>query len=87
MTNLTIAHQPPGETCDTTSLFCELIARDTEYASIAKRELMRRKDIDWEAVYTSFLPRIFHFFCYKVGDEQIAEDLTSITFEKAWISR
>jgi len=48
---------------------------------------MSRKDIDWEAVYTSFLPRIFHFFCYKVGDEQIAEDLTSITFEKAWISR
>jgi len=48
---------------------------------------MNRKDIDWEAVYTSFLPRIFHFFCFKVGDEQIAEDLTSITFEKAWISR
>ena len=48
---------------------------------------MSRKDIDWEAVYTSFLPRIFHFFCYKVGDEQIAEDLTSITFEEAWVSR
>ena len=48
---------------------------------------MSRTDIDWEAVYSTFLPRIFHFFCYKVGDVQVAEDLTSITFEKAWTSR
>lgn len=48
---------------------------------------MNRKDIDWEEVYSSFVQRIFHFFCYKVGDVQLAEDLTAITFEKAWVSR
>ncbi len=33
------------------------------------------------------LPRVFHFFFYKVGDTLIAEELTSITFEKAWSGR
>jgi RNA polymerase sigma-70 factor, ECF subfamily len=44
-------------------------------------------EIDWEGVYTALLSRIFHFFCYKVGDPQLAEELTAITFEKAWASR
>lgn len=45
------------------------------------------QDIDWEEVYDIFLPKIFHFFCYKVGDPQVAEELSAITFEKAWTSR
>ena len=48
---------------------------------------MRTGDIDWEEVYDAFIPRIFHFFCYKVGDPLTAEELTSATFEKAWASR
>jgi len=38
-------------------------------------------------VYDAFLPRLFYFFCYKVGDPQVAEELTAVTFEKAWRSR
>jgi RNA polymerase sigma-70 factor, ECF subfamily len=45
------------------------------------------ENIDWREVYDLLLPRVFHFFFYKVGDQIIAEELTAITFEKAWISR
>lgn len=38
----------------------------------------------WRAIYDEYLPRVFHFMCYKVGNVQVAEDLTAITFEKAW---
>jgi RNA polymerase sigma-70 factor (ECF subfamily) len=38
----------------------------------------------WRAFYDQYLPRVFHFMCYKVGNVQIAEDLTATTFEKAW---
>lgn len=43
--------------------------------------------VDFETVYQSELPRIYNFFRYRVGDEQIAEDLTAETFEKAWRHR
>ena len=39
---------------------------------------------DFEAVYQAELPRVYNFFRYRVGDDQIAEDLTAETFEKAW---
>jgi len=45
------------------------------------------EDINWEEVYDTFLSRLYHFFCYKVGDSQVAEELTAVTFEKAWKSR
>jgi len=41
-------------------------------------------DKTWRAIYDQYLPRVFHFMCYKVGHVQIAEDLTATTFEKAW---
>lgn len=44
-------------------------------------------ELDWQEVYTSSLPKIFHYFCYRVGNSSVAEDLTAITFEKAWKSR
>ncbi len=40
--------------------------------------------IDWESVYNILLPRVYNFFRYRVGDDAVAEDLTSKTFEKAW---
>jgi len=43
--------------------------------------------INWKDVYDQLLPRVFHFFFYKTGDKLTAEELTSITFEKAWTSR
>jgi RNA polymerase sigma-70 factor (ECF subfamily) len=44
-------------------------------------------DVDWDALYRRELPRIYNFFRYRTGDSALAEDLTSITFEKAWRAR
>ena len=44
-------------------------------------------EADWDALYTEQLPRVYNFFRYRVGDGPEAEDLTSITFEKAWRAR
>jgi RNA polymerase sigma-70 factor (ECF subfamily) len=45
------------------------------------------READWDALYELELPRIYNFFRYRVGDGPEAEDLTSITFEKAWRAR
>jgi RNA polymerase sigma-70 factor (ECF subfamily) len=44
-------------------------------------------DVEWDAVYERELPRIYNFFRYRIGDDTLAEDLTSATFEKAWRGR
>ena len=44
-------------------------------------------DMDWETVYAEQLPRVYNYFRYRVGNEAVAEDLTSRTFEKAWRER
>jgi RNA polymerase sigma-70 factor (ECF subfamily) len=43
--------------------------------------------VDFEVLYQEELPRVYNFFRYRVGDDQIAEDLTAETFEKAWRNR
>ena len=43
--------------------------------------------IDWDAVYRDELPRVYNFHRYRVFNQATAEDLTSITFEKAWRAR
>jgi RNA polymerase sigma-70 factor (ECF subfamily) len=48
---------------------------------------IQREPLDWSAVYTDQLPRVYNYFRYRVTDEALAEDLTSQTFEKAWRSR
>jgi RNA polymerase sigma-70 factor (ECF subfamily) len=45
------------------------------------------RETDWDAIYEEQLPRVHNFFRYRVGDRTVAEDLTSITFEKAWRAR
>jgi RNA polymerase sigma-70 factor (ECF subfamily) len=45
------------------------------------------EEIDWEAIYREYLPRIYNFFRYRLGDRALAEDLTAATFEKAWRGR
>ena len=45
------------------------------------------EEIDWEGTYREYLPRIYNFFRYRVGDRRLAEDLTAATFEKAWRGR
>jgi len=42
---------------------------------------------DWETVFAEQLPRVYNFLRYRLGDETLAEDLTSRTFEKAWRAR
>lgn len=42
---------------------------------------------DWDAVYAEQLPRVYNFLRYRTGDEALAQDLTSRTFEKAWRQR
>jgi RNA polymerase sigma-70 factor (ECF subfamily) len=34
-------------------------------------------------LYDEFMPKVYRFIHYKVNDEQVTEDLTSIVFEKA----
>ena len=45
------------------------------------------RDADWDALYADQLPRVYNYFRYRVGDGAVAEDLTSLTFEKAWVAR
>jgi RNA polymerase sigma-70 factor (ECF subfamily) len=44
-------------------------------------------EVDWDEVYAEQLPRVYNFFRYRVGNGPVAEDLTSVTFEKAWRGR
>ncbi|HET7009182.1 MAG TPA: sigma-70 family RNA polymerase sigma factor [Anaerolineales bacterium] len=43
--------------------------------------------LDWEAAYLELLPKVFRFLWFRVGERQLAEDLASTTFEKAWRKR
>lgn len=45
------------------------------------------EEIDWEVTYREYLPRVYNFFRYRLGDRALAEDLTAATFEKAWRGR
>ncbi len=44
-------------------------------------------EMDWEVAYREYLPRVYNFFRYRVGDQSFAEDLTADVFEKAWRGR
>ena len=44
-------------------------------------------EADFEQWYRALLPRVYNFFRFRVGNDSIAEDLTSETIEKAWRSR
>lgn len=52
-----------------------------------KSGIATENEIDWHALYLELLPRIFHYFAYRVGNVQMAEDLASTTFERAWDRR
>ena len=47
----------------------------------------RARATDWEARFAEELPRVYNFFRYRLRDARAAEDLTSVTFEKAWRAR
>jgi RNA polymerase sigma-70 factor, ECF subfamily len=56
-----------------------------EKAKIADSASTRK--IDWAAVYEELLPKVYHYFCLRIGDRIEAEDLTAATFERAWRDR
>jgi RNA polymerase sigma-70 factor, ECF subfamily len=44
-------------------------------------------ELDWDALYSDQLPRIYNYFRFRVGADADAEDLTAHTFERAWRAR
>ena len=45
------------------------------------------EELDWDALYTQQLPRVLNYFRFRFGRHVDAEELTSRTFEKAWLGR
>lgn len=56
-------------------------------AMLFKKEKAKGSEVHWGSVYQEYLPRIYNFFRFRVGDDAVAEDLTSAAFEKAWRAR
>jgi RNA polymerase sigma-70 factor (ECF subfamily) len=50
-------------------------------------ELLAPGEVDWDAVYSEQLPRIYNYFRFRVRRQADVEDLTAQTFEKAWRAR
>ena len=64
------------------------IAREPEGIAARWRPwVLPARESDWDALYGAHLPRIYNYFRYRVGDGPDAEDLTAVTFEKAWRHR
>jgi RNA polymerase sigma-70 factor (ECF subfamily) len=63
-----------------------MAAEDALFARMEARSVPVAQP-DWDAVYAEELPGVYNFFRYRVGDGPVAEDLTSMTFEKAWRAR
>jgi RNA polymerase sigma-70 factor (ECF subfamily) len=54
----------------------------------AKKGLFNRIDtIDWDQVVRSDFPKVFNYFRFCGLDDDISEEMTSTTFEKAWRAR
>src|SRR5688572_26825878 len=52
-----------------------------------RKSIVRTREVDWEAAYHKDVPRLYNFFRYRVGNNDVAEELTAETFEKAWRDR
>jgi len=61
---------------------------DLEHAAPARTwALSPAREADWDALYREQLPRVYNYLRFRVGDETAAEDLASVTFERAWSAR
>jgi len=45
------------------------------------------EQIEWDSVFDTEHKRIYNYFLYKIGDRELAQDLTATTFERAWKCR
>ena len=73
--------------CDTLSLIRELHIRMKvfEKAKIARETTI--SEVHWAKIYEELLPKVYHYFCLRTGNQWEAEDLTAETFERAWRDR
>lgn len=55
--------------------------------NVIERLAAATQSVDLAAVFTDLLPKVYRYFCYRVGEGALAEDLTATTFEKAWAKR
>jgi len=55
--------------------------------AIQKSMMTSVEEINWDSVVNNELPRLYNYFRYRLGDESIAEDLTSVVLEKSWLKR
>ena len=60
---------------------------DTELEAVTRPIAAGSQPVDWDTAYRALLPKVYRYFCYKVGEGQLAEDLTATTFEKVWRRR
>ena len=54
--------------------------------SLDNKEMLESPD-NFEAAYKSHVQSIYRFLFWRTKDIQLSEDLTSKTFEKAWVAR
>jgi RNA polymerase sigma-70 factor, ECF subfamily len=56
-------------------------------AILKSMTVVSSEDINWDSVVNNELPRLYNYFRYRLGDELVAEELTSVVLEKAWTKR
>jgi RNA polymerase sigma-70 factor (ECF subfamily) len=57
------------------------------FGKIIATAITAATEVEWASVYEELLPKVYHYFCLRVGDRLEAEDLTAATFERAWRDR
>lgn len=58
----------------------EAVSLPTQTTRVQAQSLSRT---DFEELYAEYLPKIYNYVCYRVGDRRAAEDLTAEIFERA----
>src|SRR5262245_12388608 len=81
------ASEPPCDTRTAHPYHSSHMANGTVALSRVWTWVLPAREADWDALYAEQLPRIYNFFRFRVGDGPVAEDLTSLTFEKAWSAK
>ncbi len=60
---------------------------NVRWRGLTGRQTVAVTEVDWDAVYTEQLPRVYSFLRLRTGDAALAEELTAQTFEQAWRAR
>jgi DNA-directed RNA polymerase specialized sigma24 family protein len=52
-------------------------------ASVSRVQTQTLDSAAFEELYSTYLPKVYNYVCYRVGDESTAEDITAEIFERA----